>query len=454
MEIDNQANPEDCTALEDRLSALSINSFNDLPEALIKPIQDILSNQYQNEIKGLNEIKMILSLPKTNYIDDVIKSGIVPTLMRMALTRPHEFAYQLCWVICNIGCGDSLSTRYLIRINTLDFFDQIFYLEPNSYELCDQIVWAIGNIAGDCTNHRNIVSSSNVFNKILAYAEILPLDQTEKQSNLAWTMTNLVRGKPIAKVEITVSIKKHLLKVFLYFNDFEILTDACWGLYSISEIVCKNLLKNPNIAQKILSLLINQILQTAIPLFNLLGNIIVNCDNSWDYLNELNILNVILNGMACEKKALRKVSICVLSKLCSKFPQAIQLMIEQKVFGFLFDLMKKEDNVMKKEIFLVFYNSINVATSQQIGIIFKKDGICVMIKLLLLKNQDTVKSAILESIIKIMKCLENCYGDEFLWLKDKLQDLCYRDENFTENYNKLVELLREKGFDRNDEGEF
>ncbi|OMJ82364.1 hypothetical protein SteCoe_16965 [Stentor coeruleus] len=453
MDLDNKANPEDNTEIEYRLSALSINSYNNIPESLIKPIQNILSNQYSEEFEGLNEIRKMLSSMETNCINDVVKSGIVPILIRMAYTRPYEFIYQVCWVLCNIGSGDSSSTKYLISISTLDFFDQIFNLNTNSYALYDQIVWALGNIAGDCTDNRCILSSSNIFQKLLAYADILPLDLNDYQANLIWAISNCVRGNPLPKAEIAIATEKYFIKAFLYFNDINILTDACWSLYYISNIVCNNLLECINISQKIVNLLIDPILQIAIPLFKLLGNIIHGCDNSWNYLNELNIIKVILKGITLEKKALCRESAFVISKLCRRYPNTVQVMIEQNMFDFLFKLIEEEDYSMKIVLYWVFCDSISVSTSQQIKNIYKRDWISEMVKFLFFTSDENIKDAVLGTIVKVLNCLENHFDNQFVLLYNRLQDYSCKDGNFTKNYYDLVGLLREKGFDRKNEGE-
>ncbi|OMJ82366.1 hypothetical protein SteCoe_16967 [Stentor coeruleus] len=454
MEIDNQEDAAACNAIEENLSALSLNPINNVPEILIGPFQLLFSNQYYSELEGVRAIRKLLSIESNPPINQVISSGVAPTLIQMSYTRPHEFAFEVCWTLCNIGSGDSASTEYLISINSLTFFEKIFDYDPSSYELRDQIVWAIGNIAGDCSKYRDIVSSSKIYEKILLYAQILPINLSAKQANLAWTLSNLVRGKPHAKVEVASTVEKYFILMLLQSNDDKVLIDVCWGLSYTSEIVNNKILSNPAVGQKIIDLMKHANFSIALPSCRALGNMISNYANSWEYLKDFNICQVLRIGLKSQKRTFRKESAWILSNLCAESSEVITAMVENQIYEFLTEIYKGgEENVVMNEIVWVIGNSANSAKSEQMKSIYKSGAVLVIIEYLKVADTDKVKAVILEALIEIVKKLSEDFSEEYYNLIVDAEDICNGNSRTVELYDKLIQKLEEKGFGKEDDYE-
>lgn len=450
MEID-QEDAAACDAIEENFSALSLNPINNVPELLIGPFQMLYSNQYSSELEGVKAIRKMLSIESNPPIIQVISSGVTPTLIQMSYTRPHEFAFEVCWTLCNIGSGDSASTEYLISINSLDFFEKIFDYDPSSYELRDQIVWAVGNIAGDCSKYRDIVSSSKIYQKILLYAQILPINLTGKQANLAWTFSNLVRGKPLAKAEVASTVEKYFILMLLQSNDDKVLIDVCWGLSYTSEIANNKILSNPAIGQKIVNLMNHANFSIALPSCRALGNMISNYDNSWQYLKGFNICQVLKNGLLNQKRTFRKESAWILSNLCAETSEVIASMIEIKMFEFLVEVYRKgEEAVVMNEIIWAIGNSINSARSEQISILYKSGIVLVLLEYLKVAAAEKVKCVILEALIEMIKKLREDFSEEYFNMIDSSAEFCTGNTKMEELYDKLIEKLEEKGYYKED----
>ena len=73
--------------------------------------------------------------------------------------------------------------------------------------LIDQIIWCLSNVAGDSVPHRDIVINLGAAEKI-AKITLAGVEQPEVLGNMAWTLSNLARGKPAPPPETLNVIEK------------------------------------------------------------------------------------------------------------------------------------------------------------------------------------------------------------------------------------------------------
>merc|ERR1712151_400996 len=92
--------------------------------------------------------------------------------------------------------------------------------------------WAIGNIAGDSTNFRDLVLHAGGLFPVMSI-----LYRANKQSmirNATWALSNFCRGKPPPPFE-AVKPALSILAQLIQGTDMEVLADACWALSFISD---------------------------------------------------------------------------------------------------------------------------------------------------------------------------------------------------------------------------
>jgi len=102
-----------------------------------------------------------------------------------------DFQYECAWILTNVASGSSANTICIVNEGAVPLLINL----PKSPDIrvMEQAVWALGNIAGDGPQLRDIVLSNGIvpiLNSLLEKTE-----QVTAQQNIVWTLSNLCRSK-------------------------------------------------------------------------------------------------------------------------------------------------------------------------------------------------------------------------------------------------------------------
>lgn len=148
-----------------------------------------------------------------------------------------KIQFEAAWVLTNIASGNADQTAVVMHSGAVPVFIEKLMNQSN-FELIEQCIWALGNIAGDNVLFRDFILNSDIL------FPLLKLIHSELQSpnphvplirNSVWTLSNLCRGKPQPSFnQIVPSID--ILAALVQTNDDDIVVDACWTFSFISEV--------------------------------------------------------------------------------------------------------------------------------------------------------------------------------------------------------------------------
>lgn len=132
----------------------------------------------------------------------------------------------------NIASGTTDHVNNLIEKDVLRNFIEL--LGSVHVEVVEQVIWGIGNIAGDSSTTRDSVLHSGALDKIAAVLDKAPIGSSFLR-NASWALSNLCRGRPQPDYNLVRRAIPTLIKVLVENDKEEIITDICWALSYLSD---------------------------------------------------------------------------------------------------------------------------------------------------------------------------------------------------------------------------
>merc|ERR1719498_2291866 len=102
--------------------------------------------------------------------------------------------FEAAWCLTNVASGDRHQTQSLIQANAISAF--VKHLSSPHLEITEQVIWGLGNLAGDGKDARDQVLASGAGLLISQILDTYPNLSQSFVRNAAWTLANLCRPKP------------------------------------------------------------------------------------------------------------------------------------------------------------------------------------------------------------------------------------------------------------------
>ena len=123
--------------------------------------------------KNNNNKRKLLSSDKNPPIDQIIEADMLPVL------------------VDNIASGSSTQTQSVVMSGAVEHFLRL--LKSSNQNVCEQAVWALGNIIGDGPQCRDLVVQMGIIEPLLSF--ITPTIPITFLRNVTWVIVNLCRSK-------------------------------------------------------------------------------------------------------------------------------------------------------------------------------------------------------------------------------------------------------------------
>lgn len=259
-------------------------------------------------------LRRLLSIENTPPIQAVIDANLVQVFIELLHYRIPKFQFEAAWCLTNIASGTTDHVNNLIEKNVLHHFIQL--LESPHIEVVEQVIWGIGNIAGDSPMTRDSVLNSGALDRIATVLE-QATPGTSFMRNASWALSNLCRGRPQPDYNLVRRAIPALIKVLVENDKEDIITDICWALSYLSDGAKErvNDLLNNNLLVKIIQLLNHEQVAIAIPCLRTIGNIVTGDDEQTQMAIEAGLIGSLNHILGHSKKTVRKETCWVLSNI-------------------------------------------------------------------------------------------------------------------------------------------
>uniref|UniRef100_A0A2P2I4A8 Importin subunit alpha n=1 Tax=Hirondellea gigas TaxID=1518452 RepID=A0A2P2I4A8_9CRUS len=321
-------------------------------EKLASLVTDATSSDKEVRLAAVQAARKLLSSDRNPPIDDLIESGILPTLVVCLETDDNALQFEAAWALTNIASGTSSQTQAVVAAGAVPHFLRLLY-SPN-HTVCEQAVWALGNIIGDGPDLRDYVISQGVVEPLLNFlkpgrfsADI----QLGFLRNVTWVIVNLCRNKdPPPKPDIIAQLLP-ALNVLIHHTDPSIQVDTVWALSYLTDGGEKNiqLVIDSDIVAKLVPMLSHSEVKVQTAALRAVGNIVTGTDEQTQVVLNCGALSRLPGLLTHVKEKINKEAVWFLSNITAGNKDQVQAVLDAGLLPLLLQQLAGGDFNTQKE---------------------------------------------------------------------------------------------------------
>uniref|UniRef100_A0A8C1B620 Importin subunit alpha n=1 Tax=Cyprinus carpio carpio TaxID=630221 RepID=A0A8C1B620_CYPCA len=300
------------------------------------------------QLSAVQAARKLLSSDRNPPIDDLIKCGILPILVK-CLERDDNpsLQFEAAWALTNIASGTSAQTQAVVKSNAVPLFLRLLH-SPHQ-NVCEQAVWALGNIIGDGPQCRDYVISLGVVKPLLSF--INPSIPITFLRNVTWVIVNLCRNKDPPPPMETVQEILPALCVLIYHTDINILVDTVWALSYLTDGGNEQIqmVIDSGVVPFLVPLLSHQEVKVQTAALRAVGNIVTGTDEQTQVVLNCDVLSHFPNLLTHPKEKINKEAVWFLSNITAGNQQQVQAVIDAGLIPMIIHQLAKGDFGTQKE---------------------------------------------------------------------------------------------------------
>lgn len=347
----------------------------------------------EKQLSAVQSARKLLSSDRNPPIDELIASGILPILVS-CLQRSENtmLQFEAAWALTNIASGTSEQTNQVVRAGAVPWFLQL--LTSAAPSVCEQAVWALGNIIGDGPHLRDYVIRHGVVQPLLTF--INPDIPISFLRNVTWVIVNLCRNKEPPPPTPTIIEILPALNVLIHHTDINILVDTVWALSYLTDggneqiqMVIDSL-----VVPKLIPLLAHVEVKVQTAALRAVGNIVTGSDEQTQVVLNCDALSYFPSLLSHPKEKIRKEAVWFLSNITAGNQSQVQAVIDAGLLPKIIENLRTGDFQTQKEAAWAISNLTISGNRDQVAQLIKDDAIPPFCDLLVCKDTQVINVSV------------------------------------------------------------
>lgn len=302
----------------------------------------------QLQLSAVQSARKLLSSDRNPPIDNLICSGILPILVNCLKCHDNPpLQFEAAWALTNIASGTSQQTNQVVQAGAVPLFLNL--LQSPHQNVCEQAVWALGNIIGDGPNLRDYAIELGVVKPLLSF--INPGIPISFLRNITWVIVNLCRNKEPPPSIVTIKELLPSLNLLIHHSDINILIDTVWALSYLTDGGNEQiqLVIDSGVVPKLIPLLSHKEVKLQTAALRAAGNIVTGTDEQTQVVLNCDALSHFPALLSHQKEKICKESVWFLSNITAGNQTQVQAVIEAGLLPSIIQNLSKGDFQTQKE---------------------------------------------------------------------------------------------------------
>ncbi|XP_058791598.1 importin subunit alpha-3 isoform X2 [Phymastichus coffea] len=353
------------------------------------------------QLQAVQSARKLLSSDRNPPIDPLIESGILPILVKCLEQHDNpSLQFEAAWALTNIASGTSAQTNAVVQAGAVPLF--LHLLLSSEQRVCEQAVWALGNIIGDGPTLRDYVIQLGVVQPLLQF--IKPDIPLTFLRNVTWVIVNLCRNKDPPPPIQTIQEMLPALNILIHHTDINILVDTVWALSYLTDGGNDQIqmVIDSGVVPRLIPLLSHKEVKVQTAALRAVGNIVTGTDEQTQTVLNCDALSHFSNLLTHPKEKICKEAVWFLSNITAGNQQQVQAVIDAKLLPLIIRNLAKGEFQTQKEAAWAISNLTISGNKEQVAQLIQEGVIPPFCDLLLCKDTQVVQ-VVLDGIQNMLK---------------------------------------------------